>query len=192
MRGKAENLQKAAELGRITPAYAGKRQTSGSSMVGKEDHPRVCGEKFKFRVYKTGNMGSPPRMRGKGRQPADRISADRITPAYAGKSFRLFRMIVLFQDHPRVCGEKIHQPVFQTLCTGSPPRMRGKASPAFLSVSRRRITPAYAGKSCFIGTRVGASFGSPPRMRGKGTKNHLPVQNRRITPAYAGKSVFIC
>ena len=31
---------------------------------------------------------------------------DRITPACAGKSLRLYSFMVMPWDHPRVCGEK--------------------------------------------------------------------------------------
>ena len=50
---------------RITPAYAGK--STGISRAGflVRDHPRVCGEKL-FPVHvEPGQLGSPPRMRGK-------------------------------------------------------------------------------------------------------------------------------
>ena len=49
-----------------------------------------------------------------------------ITPAYAGK-----RQIWTWEswgsgDHPRLCGEKFIDKLFNTFITGSPPPMRGK------------------------------------------------------------------
>ena len=50
----------------------------------------------------------------------------RITPAYAGKSMGDVNMDSIFEDHPRLCGEK-HFPI-KLMCPppGSPPPMRGK------------------------------------------------------------------
>ena len=45
-------------------------------------------------------------MRGKANVPTFCKLAYRITPAYAGKSFVLDEAQVLFEDHPRLCGEK--------------------------------------------------------------------------------------
>ena len=50
----------------------------------------------------------------------------RITPAYAGKSYRFFRAGGCFRDHPRLCGEKVENPVPSRIYEGSPPPMRGK------------------------------------------------------------------
>ena len=52
------------------------------------------------------NLGSPPRMRGKGlHHRADRGGSG-ITPAYAGKSKRRALPALSPGDHPRMCGEK--------------------------------------------------------------------------------------
>ena len=50
-----------------------------------------------------------------------------ITPAYAGKSSKLFSFSLLCQDHPRLCGEKFGINFNPFTYTGSPPPMRGKA-----------------------------------------------------------------
>ena len=50
----------------------------------------------------------------------------RITPAYAGKSFRLLVQGAVRRDHPRVCGEKNVEMLKSLWKMGSPPRMRGK------------------------------------------------------------------
>ncbi len=51
-----------------------------------EDHPRVCGEKYKSRTLKMQFTGSPPRMRGKAHEQPGVGTPFLITPAYAGKS----------------------------------------------------------------------------------------------------------
>ena len=85
--------------------------------------------------------------------------------------------------------------------------MRGKVSFTLAADIRRRITPAYAGKSrlrpkverdhgdhprlCgekrIAFTITSVMKGSPPPMRGKVTVQRHAVDHGRITPAYAGK-----
>ena len=86
MRGKVLIKRTMSVFIGITPAYAGKSEP--------------------FVVVDVDEGGSPPHMRGKGRQCNKRFCNHRITPAYAGKSIfgRLFD--VLGWDHPRICGEK--------------------------------------------------------------------------------------
>ena len=89
--------------------------------------------------------------------------------------------------------------------------MRGKVDLSAQVLIRKRITPAYAGKSqtaspCTCSTRdhprlcgekayyvyhVWADSGSPPPMRGKGYQVVTSAVSTRITPAYAGKSTPI-
>ena len=107
-------------------------------------------------------------MRGKVLKFLNADCPKRITPAYAGKSEigKMYR--VGGEDHPRLCGEKSFTPLCESLYIGSPPPMRGKGfgymttskssggSPppmrgkvvrAIPDILRKRITPAYAGKS---------------------------------------------
>ena len=127
-------------------------------------------------------------MRGKDVKSYDVTSLYRITPAYAGKSFRRVFLLRINKDHPRVCGEK--SAVFERLMQykGSPPRMRGKVPAVKFLIYSLRITPAYAGKRytfnryfrifkdhprvCGEKSPSAGVFdgyaGSPPRMRGKG------------------------
>ena len=86
MRGKGIVPAVQRSLRRITPAYAGKSLTGSSGITGKKDHPRVCGEKISRPVGSPCRVGSPPRMRGKGKAPRRAGRQQGITPAYAGKS----------------------------------------------------------------------------------------------------------
>ena len=84
-RGKAadlRNLQK--ELG-ITPACAGKRKREDPSKAGKEDHPRLRGEKRRECNANGAARGSPPLARGKDHVAVYIGDGKRITPACAGK-----------------------------------------------------------------------------------------------------------
>ena len=74
---------------RITPAYAGKRSPFLCSGLNHKDHPRICGEKLRKHSYETSGRGSPPHMRGKVVLNEWNMSAEGITPAYAGKSRNL-------------------------------------------------------------------------------------------------------
>ena len=132
---------------RITPAYAGKRRSRHLSSALSWDHPRLCGEK----LYEGGKnpclVGSPPPMRGKVQRKARHDTPTRITPAYAGKRAGTIQSRRRYEDHPRLCGEKVKK--IRTLYAriGSPPPMRGKGPLAYPNVQHHRITPAYAGKS---------------------------------------------
>ena len=153
-------------------------------------------------------MGSPPPMRGKGIKPLTVSDVQGITPAYAGKRRGKSPVCHRTQDHPRLCGEKPAVSRSFSLSRGSPPPMRGKASPHSCRKSYAGITPAYAGKrhrSCagdsrcedhprLCGEKISmlrtwfSRLGSPPPMRGKVKIPVVVGYKNRITPAYAGKS----
>ena len=153
-------------------------------------------------------MGSPPRMRGKGRKYKNYSWRRRITPAHAGKRSPMRPSASLSRDHPRVCGEKLGFPSATLYALGSPPCMRGKEILPPGQLAGARITPAYAGKSFLerikasisrdhpraCGEKVtmsdacAKSMGSPPRVRGKGDPDPGLQKFSGITPAYAGKS----
>ena len=175
------------------------------------DHPRLCGEKHEICVCRCFWAGSPPPMRGKVVRYVHRTPKRRITPAYAGKSFRATQKDRTAGDHPRLCGEKLFHVRFLRCKRGSPPPMRGKANFRRRLQMCRGITPAYAGKRISRGFCIfclwdhprlcgeklsihAASlvhFGSPPPMRGKEMSGMSDVSANGITPAYAGKSGFI-
>ncbi len=69
----------------ITPACAGKRGHAAQPCTVCKDHPRVCGEKKFVIKIANSNIGSPPRVRGKGKYRSHWIKFIRITPACAGK-----------------------------------------------------------------------------------------------------------
>ena len=151
------------------------------------DHPRVCGEKLRKTAVSVRELGSPPRMRGKEEEGELSARKDRITPAYAGKSYTRTCYAYNVRDHPRVCGEKVGMGYRGKAPVGSPPRMRGKVYAHRSARVRCGITPAYAGKSSYTSDRAAVSrdhprvcgekywrhscpqmrSGSPPRMRGK-------------------------
>ena len=70
----------------------------------------------------------------------------RDPPACAGKSRVGWSALILWWDHPRVCGEKDCQRVRQKNKWGSPPHVRGKGFSIIPSDKITGITPACAGK----------------------------------------------
>ena len=108
MRGKANLVWCTQCENRITPAYAGKSKSRRWEDFVKRDHPRLCGEKFGGQVKCACSKGSPPPMRGKVSERNLLQRKQGITPAYAGKSLRLLSFSLPDQDHPRLCGEKLH------------------------------------------------------------------------------------
>ena len=87
MRGKDRPGGIRGRRGRITPAYAGKRERLRRSPSLSRDHPRVCGEKSMSVAVQTAAPGSPPRMRGKVPDLCFHKFRSGITPAYAGKRY---------------------------------------------------------------------------------------------------------
>ena len=153
--------------------------------------------------------GSPPPMRGK---EVHLVVDDRrrgITPAHAGKRRFSSGCTRGIEDHPRPCGEKLLEPIYVGLGSGSPPPMRGKDSYSATLAAGTRITPAHAGKSSASMSSASAQgdhprpcgekfivtshyqprSGSPPPMRGKVILLFQSPLSCRITPAHAGKSL---
>ena len=145
----------------ITPACAGKRikLRKRHSICG--DHPRACGEKTMRFIIASTVSGSPPRVRGKEKTPVGHLPDLGITPAYAGKSLWSPLLLILAEDHPRVCGEKVNLEAGVCRVWGSPPRMRGKAPINRHQAEEHGVTPACAGKSAGTGSRSGASWDHP-------------------------------
>ena len=105
-------------------------------------------------------------------------------------------------------GEKSSVQAGKARSPGSPPHGRGKDRTEKHKQRRRRITPAWAGKSSALLYDIAAFWdhprmggekhtlllrlqqviGSPPHGRGKATINQLRQAFAGITPAWAGKS----
>ena len=210
MRGKVPHLPAITSRARITPAYAGKSSVYLPCSRGCTDHPRLCGEKIQMHRIPLTVTGSPPPMRGKEMERCSHDAGVRITPAYAGKSFRKTAVRHAIKDHPRLCGEKLQDTADFTHVAGSPPPMRGKGHSLTGLHLHRGITPAYAGKRNFLSqhqcfkqdhprlcgekcpklTKTKEVTGSPPPMRGKVAMLAKLIGKKGITPAYAGKSRF--
>ena len=146
VRGKGQWMLCRHFLPGITPACAGKSPASGPGCGKTGDHPRVCGEKRSHTDANNDTVGSPPRVRGKGKNAYRPERTTGITPACAGKSPFFPGVPGLRWDHPRVCGEKNIPQIHISRSTGSPPRVRGKVVESWNSCVFSGITPACAGK----------------------------------------------
>ena len=149
-RGKEDKPAHYCELSRITPAWAGKRHPFLNLRWWVGDHPRVGGEKDFVVSVDFCSLGSPPRGRGKDALTGAFPVSARITPAWAGKRAQSRNLATRVQDHPRVGGEKTSISFTSKGTKGSPPRGRGKGCLCDLLLRCYRITPAWAGKSCFL------------------------------------------
>jgi len=171
---------------RITPACAGNRSRILELSIATADHPRVCGEQSSFLSANALDLGSPPRVRGTECLCRDFHIFSRITPACAGNSKSRNTGGYSSTDHPRVCGEQLHEFCAFLPSYGSPPRVRGTARRYRGGVDGARITPACAGNSAgrqrhayrradhprVCGEQWASQWcprwsdGSPPRVRG--------------------------
>ena len=211
VRGKRCRRERDCDDSRITPAGAGKTSDLCLQRQDGQDHPRGCGENRFLFLRVRAARGSPPRMRGKPISGLTGVTANRITPADAGKTSLFFPLGILRRDHPRGCGENPLRRGFLAYCLGSPPRMRGKPSKIWSRRHSRRITPAHAGKTFVVrhsksvdqdhprgcgentnrNSRTSHTRGSPPQVRGKPRSSASPRFFNRITPAGTGKTGYL-
>ena len=126
VRGEALNCNIAICDERITPACAGRSDTDTTTGAYVKDHPRVCGEKSRSFSRPPRRSGSPPRVRGEDTECTKHHVVLGITPACAGRSCRTMHQQKLYQDHPRVRGEKVYRLGHPRPVGGSPPRARGE------------------------------------------------------------------
>ena len=169
MRGKEGGLKITAGSIRITPACAGKRNFKNFDTGLREDHPRLCGEKFLVFLLAVVGLGSPPLVRGKVQKVRRNRWRLRITPACAGKSSSSICFMLVARDHPRLCGEKYAHDMPEHCFKGSPPLVRGKEHGGDTVDNEARITPACAGKSKSSDGK--AEWGEDhPRLCGEKTK----------------------
>ena len=138
VRGKDTKLPSQKSSTGITPACAGKRVQALADKLGKQDHPRMCGEKFAAANPALPPSGSPPHVRGKGAYLPFRSPAAGITPACAGKRLKRSRSTVspvaIVPLFPSVCNKPV-------VSDGSP---AGRDAPLFLPAENAvPASPAY-------------------------------------------------
>ena len=184
-RGRLSDKFEFEELGRITPACAGKTVTPVSSGDdGTWITPACAGKTLAF-ARKPPRMEDHPRMRGEdcpvGVIVITRI---RITPACAGKTQNFILILCTARDHPRMRGEDA--PLWRptSFGTGSPPHARGRRISVALPPGLFGITPACAGKTG-CGSAITGLLTDHPRMRGEDNTVGRPRSSASGSPPHA-------
>ena len=90
----------------------------------------------------------------------------RLIPAWAGKTSLPLIAAPGSSAHPRVGGENLKDAGRLVIGGGSSPRGRGKLLAAKDRVIRRRLIPAWAGKTSAVGSNV-YSISAHPRVGGE-------------------------
>ena len=119
-RGKVDGVEGVGRAVRITPAWAGKRAARGESSSSSWDHPRMGGEKASEYTRPLISLGSPPRRRGKCVQVDSAGAWAGITPALAGKSYRVYHCLASCWNHPRNAGKRWDDSAARTQCRDHP------------------------------------------------------------------------
>ncbi len=145
VRGTAVRLGLDGDRSRIIPACAGNGASRSRMVLGKTDHPRVCGERPSRISSRRFRCGSSPRVRGTDVTAASAHAASRIIPACAGNGPSSPVTCIGRTDHPRVCGERGRAEGESIMKTGSSPRVRGTVSSGDDELVATRIIPACAG-----------------------------------------------
>ena len=196
---------------RITPACAGKTSRAVAREWADEDHPRLRGKDCILARGIIPQVGSPPLARERRNLSRRLCLMSGITPACAGKTWRIYGHRVFSWDHPRLRGKDPLTSISTRCFSGSPPLARERQTTLPRHGQGRRITPACAGKTIARYLRTIANE-DHPRLRGKDRKFELPNETGAgspplarerlianavrymptgITPACAGKTVKI-
>ena len=132
LRGTPKCNIKRLDFHRITPATAGNTVSISCWYPRTRDHPRHCGEHWRYTSQMSFVAGSPPPLRGT--LPCLLLGEQgrRITPATAGNTRKRLNGDWTPEDHPRHCGEHIQQSIHCLCRLGSPPPLRG--TPIFFSL----------------------------------------------------------
>ena len=126
VRGKRRGRNDSRDRCGLIPACAGKTHLARNRREHSWAHPRVCGENCCTVWVPMWKQGSSPRVRGKLKPDFEGQKPTRLIPACAGKTVRLMNTGVVFEAHPRVCGENYSSSSGRSGSTGSSPRVRGK------------------------------------------------------------------
>ena len=139
---------------RFTPAHAGNTLYLCFRSTGPEVHPRSRGEYVSLHKCGVSALGSPPLTRGILLWLFLPSFRKRFTPAHAGNTRSIMRMIEANRVHPRSRGEYgIQHRDFRTT-QGSPPLTRGIRQKQAKKQRMRRFTPAHAGNTTVNGPYV--------------------------------------
>ena len=157
--------------------------------LGTGAHPRSRGENTAAGLPAAGVGGSSPLTRGKPPRRSPPKSRPGLIPAHAGKTRTAQGRPSSAGAHPRSRGENPIEPLNEEAEAGSSPLTRGKQGSAAMSLMKKGLIPAHAGK-----TTRGASCRdrgrAHPRSRGEnGDGLHEGHDLRGSSPLTRGKLV---
>ena len=125
-RGKRVDPVGARDLRGLIPAHAGKTTRPYPRGGSRWAHPRSRGENIDGAPGIHSGMGSSPLTRGKRFPPGDRVHADGLIPAHAGKTRARSSPRRSIRAHPRSRGENAAMAAAVGIGGGSSPLTRGK------------------------------------------------------------------
>ena len=156
-------------------------------------------------------MGSSPLTRGAPRTGLSTSAGKGLIPAHAGSTLHVECPVAVGGAHPRSRGE--HGGVFvgAAFLSGSSPLTRGALPRCFHQLCRKRLIPAHAGSTSFVGDtpegwrahprsrgehlggihRVFGVKGSSPLTRGALSRLSGITKQRGLIPAHAGSTLFL-
>ena len=104
-RGKPARRGLEGMVRRLIPAHAGKTTVAALALHGNAAHPRSRGENIRKRSKRAYTLGSSPLTRGKLHGDLERVTANRLIPAHAGKTVKPGFTSPRTAAHPRSRGE---------------------------------------------------------------------------------------
>ena len=173
----------------IIPALAGNTTTVCPTCWPARDHPRACGEHFKFDVDADMRWGSSPRLRGTLPHGLAYLANLGIIPALAGNTWPRPANLLTCGDHPRACGEHMHHVSGLELPEGSSPRLRGTLGRGDRQGHQGGIIPALAGNTPAMGVLLSVR-GIIPALAGNTIRPCVGVRRGRDHPRACGEHHF--
>ncbi len=151
---------------RFIPACAGNANRTPRCGTTTPVHPRMRGERPGVVADATGCPGSSPHARGTPARPRVRTDHGRFIPACAGNAPTRNALPMPRPVHPRMRGERLHDPDPSWPVGGSSPHARGTHTSPANAPPRIRFIPACAGNA-MVFDPAGAATPVHPRMRGE-------------------------
>ena len=187
-RGRLTVWRHATDIGRITPACAGKTKPTPNGTFTIWDHPRMRGEDTYSPVSLSFVWGSPPHARGRQDDILEMPRRTGITPACAGKTCVPQDRVHSVEDHPRMRGEDRFATTLVRRSSWITPACAGKTMPEATLLYSTTDHPRMRGEDLPPRSCQTFVFGSPPHARGRHRAEYQARRTRRITPACAGKT----
>ena len=171
----------------LIPAWAGKTSPGQRRAWPEPAHPRVGGENVIGTLIPGVQSGSSPRGRGKLDATGPALTGTGLIPAWAGKTPLPSAGLTGPWAHPRVGGENRRFRRSYVMGFGSSPRGRGKRDSAPPVGDRRRLIPAWAGKTC-LRRQKSSCRRAHPRVGGENDDRYIPlIKARGSSPRGRGK-----